>query len=1008
MKSNPSSKEIRQAFLDFFASKGHQIVPSSSLVPHGDPTLLFTNAGMNQFKDVFLGFDKRPYTRATSSQKCVRAGGKHNDLENVGYTARHHTFFEMLGNFSFGDYFKRDAIKYAWELLTEVYKLPKEKLLVTVYAEDDEAFDIWTKEIGVAPEKVIRIGDNKGARYASDNFWMMGDTGPCGPCTEIFYDHGEHIWGGPPGSAEEDGDRFIEIWNNVFMQFNRDEAGVMHPLPKPSVDTGMGLERISAVLQHVHANYEIDLFQKLIAAAARETKTIDLDSPSLKVLADHIRACSFLIADGVIPSNEGRGYVLRRIIRRAIRHGYKLDVRSAFFYKILPDLVAEMGEAYPELVSEQKRISETLKQEEDRFFETIEIGMNIFQSRAYEAKAISWAYANLGIADELDSYDLYREYKVGNYTVDGVIKNSKQNTPSCADTLLEIKFFKEANSDILKQHVNDSAHQLAKIVESYKKNESRYAIGHLIFIVSETESLNYRYIALPADFDGSNVVVKVVSKESLENSDNVMFSGEAAFQLQDTFGFPIDLTADMCREQNISIDMKVFDSAMARQKEQARAAGKFKMAANLEYSGQATSFHGYDKLETSAKVLALYKDGAAVNELNEGDLGVVVLDETPFYAESGGQVGDSGELRGTDGIFAVEDTHKIQAAVFGHHGILKTGKLLVGGTISARVNTQLRAATMRNHSATHLMHKALREVLGEHVQQKGSLVDSEKTRFDFVHNAPISDDEIRRVESIVNLEVLANAPTQARVMDIESAQKTGAMMLFGEKYGDEVRVLDIGSSRELCGGTHVSRTGDIGLFKIVSESGVAAGVRRLEATTGESALKLVQSQQALINQVTGELKAPAHELPAKVAQILDNVKALEKELARLKSKLASSQGDDLATQAIDVGGIKVLAATLEGADANALREVMDKLKDKLKSAAIVLAAVGDGKVSLAAGVTNDLVAKLKAGELVNHVAGQVGGKGGGKPDLAMAGGTNPANLPAALASVVDWVKQKLN
>lgn len=878
MKSNPSSKEIRQAFLDFFASKGHQIVASSSLVPHGDPTLLFTNAGMNQFKDVFLGFDKRPYTRATTSQKCVRAGGKHNDLENVGYTARHHTFFEMLGNFSFGDYFKRDAIKYAWELLTEVYKLPKEKLLVTVYAEDDEAYDIWTKEIGIAPEKVIRIGDNKGARYASDNFWMMGDTGPCGPCTEIFYDHGNHIWGGPPGSADEDGDRFIEIWNNVFMQFNRDEAGVMHPLPKPSVDTGMGLERISAVLQHVHANYEIDLFQKLIAAAARETKTDDLDSPSLKVLADHIRACSFLIADGVIPGNEGRGYVLRRIIRRAIRHGYKLGVRSAFFYKMLPDLVAEMGEAYPELISEQKRIADILKQEEDRFFETIEHGMAILETELADM-------ANIG---------------------------------------------------------------------------------------------------------------------------NKTFNGETAFKLHDTYGFPLDLTADVCREREVNVDAAAFDIAMARQKDQARAAGKFKMATNLEYDGQATTFQGYDKLETTAKVLALYKDGSAVNALNEGDMGVVVLDETPFYAESGGQIGDSGELRGSDGIFAVEDTQKIQAAVFGHHGILKTGKLLVGGTISARVNTQARASTMRNHSATHLMHKALREVLGEHVQQKGSLVDTEKTRFDFVHNAPMTDEEIRRVEAIVNAEILANAATQARVMDIESAQKTGAMMLFGEKYGDEVRVLDIGSTRELCGGTHVSRTGDIGLFKITAESGVAAGVRRIEATTGEGALKLVQSQQALLSQVSGELKAPAHELPAKVAQILDNVKSLEKELARLKSKLASSQGDDLAAQAVEIGGIKVLAATLEGADANALRETMDKLKDKLKSAAIVLAAVADGKVSLAAGVTNDLTTKLKAGDLVNHVASQVGGKGGGKPDMAMAGGTNPANLPAALASVTDWVTQKLN
>jgi alanyl-tRNA synthetase len=872
--SNPSSKQIRQAFLDFFASKGHQVVASSSLVPHGDPTLLFTNAGMNQFKDVFLGFDKRAYTRAASSQKCVRAGGKHNDLENVGYTARHHTFFEMLGNFSFGDYFKRDAITFAWELLTQVYALPKERLMVTVYAEDDEAYDIWNKEVGVPADKIVRIGDNKGARYASDNFWMMGDTGPCGPCTEIFYDHGAHIPGGPPGSPDEDGDRFIEIWNNVFMQFNRDEAGVMHPLPKPSVDTGMGLERISAVLQGVHANYEIDLFQALIKAAARETNTADLDSPSLKVLADHIRACSFLIADGVIAGNEGRGYVLRRIIRRAIRHGYKLGCRAAFFHKLVADLVLEMGEAYPELVSNQARIVEVLKQEEDRFFETIENGMQILETELAGKPAI--------------------------------------------------------------------------------------------------------------------------------------FNGDLAFKLHDTFGFPLDLTADICRERGVTVDTAGFDAAMARQKEQARAAGKFKMALNLEYEGQATSFHGYEKLETPAKVLALYKDGSPVKSLNEGDIGVVVLDDTPFYAESGGQIGDSGELKSANGIFAVEDTQKIQAAVFGHHGVLKTGTLSVGDALAAKVDLPARHATMRNHSATHLMHKALREVLGEHVQQKGSLVDTEKTRFDFVHNAPVTDAQIAKVEAIVNAEVLANTDTLAKLMDIEAAQQTGAMMLFGEKYGDEVRVLDIGTSRELCGGTHVSRTGDIGLFKITAESGVAAGVRRIEATTGVGALKLVQTQQALINRVAGELKAPAQELPSKITQVLDNVRALEKELARLKSKLASAQGDDLLAQAQDIQGIKVLAANLEGADANTLRETMDKLKDKLKSAAIVLASVSDGKVSLAAGVTADLVGKLKAGELVNHVAGQVGGKGGGKPDMAMAGGTDASQLPQALASVPEWVKQKLN
>jgi alanyl-tRNA synthetase len=869
------SSEIRQQFLDFFAAKGHQIVASSSLVPHEDPTLLFTNAGMNQFKDVFLGFDKRPYSRATTSQKCVRAGGKHNDLENVGYTARHHTFFEMLGNFSFGDYFKRDAIKYAWELLTEVYKLPKDKLTVTVYAEDDEAYDIWTKEIGVPVERVIRIGDNKGARYASDNFWMMGDTGPCGPCTEIFYDHGEQHWGGPPGSPDEDGDRFIEIWNNVFMQFNRDEAGVMHPLPKPSVDTGMGLERVSAVLQGVHANYEIDLFQALIRAAARETSGADMDSPSLKVLADHIRACSFLIADGVIPGNEGRGYVLRRIIRRAIRHGYKLGARAAFFHKMVPDLVGEMGAAYPELEKNQHKVIATLKQEEDRFFETIEHGMAILEG---ELKALG---------------------------------------------------------------------------------------------------------------------------------EGGVFNGETAFKLHDTYGFPLDLTQDICREHQITVDAAAFDTAMARQKEQARAAGKFKMATNLDYSGPATTFHGYDSLEYKANVLALYKDGTAVNQLNEGEMGVVVLDHSPFYAESGGQVGDRGALQSVHGIFAVEDTQKIQATVFGHHGVVKTGTLSVGNGVTAKVDVLARQRTMRNHSATHLLHKALREVLGEHVQQKGSQVDPDKTRFDFVHNQPMTDEEIRRVENIVNAEILANTATECRVLPIAEAQKLGAMMLFGEKYGDEVRVLDIGSSRELCGGTHVSRTGDIGLFSISAEGGVAAGVRRVEAVTGDNALSYMQDMEAVLGGVAGTLKVLPKDAHARVVSVLDQVRKLERELAALKGKLASAQGDDLVAQAVEAKGAKVLAAKLEGADINALRETMDKLKDKLKSATIVLASVADGKVTLIAGVTADLTGKVKAGELVNMVAQQVGGKGGGRPDMAQAGGTQPENLAAALASVPAWVEGKL-
>ncbi|CAI06658.1 alanine--tRNA ligase [Aromatoleum aromaticum] len=871
------SAEIREKFLKFFESKGHQIVASSSLVPHDDPTLLFTNAGMNQFKDVFLGFDKRPYSRATTSQKCVRAGGKHNDLENVGYTARHHTFFEMLGNFSFGDYFKHDAITYAWELLTEEFGLPKDKLWVTVYADDDEAYDIWTKEIGVPAERVIRIGDNKGARYASDNFWMMGDTGPCGPCTEIFYDHGPEIWGGPPGSPDEDGDRYIEIWNNVFMQFNRDEAGVMHPLPRPSVDTGMGLERVSAVLQHVHSNYEIDLFQTLIRAAARETGCADLDSPSLKVIADHIRACSFLIADGVIPGNEGRGYVLRRIIRRAIRHGYKLGSRAAFFHRLVPDLVTEMGPAYPELKAGQARVADVLKQEEERFFATIENGMAILET---ELAAMATA--------------------------------------------------------------------------------------------------------------GSRT-----------------FNGETAFKLHDTYGFPLDLTADVCRERDVTVDAAAFDAAMARQKEQARAAGKFRMAMNLEYEGPETKFHGYERLEERGTVLALYKDGAPVVELQEGDIGVVVLDNTPFYAESGGQVGDRGELRGSAGIFEVEDTQKIQAAVYGHHGVVKTGRLAVGQELGARVDGEARASTQRNHSVTHLMHKALREVLGAHVQQKGSQVDPDKTRFDFAHTAPLSPEEIREVEDLVNAEILANVATEARVMSIDDAQKSGAMMLFGEKYGDEVRVLAIGSSKELCGGTHVARTGDIGLFKIVSEGGVAAGVRRIEAVTGANALRYAQEQERRVQGISALLKVQPDEVAERIAGILDNVRALEKELARMKSRLAASQGDELVAQAVEVRGAKVLAAMLEGADVATLRETLDKLKDKLKSAVIVLAAVADGRVSLIAGVTSDLTAKLKAGELVNMVAQQVGGKGGGRPDMAQAGGTDPAHLPAALASVKAWAEARL-
>ncbi|MEQ1837840.1 MAG: alanine--tRNA ligase [Candidatus Nitrotoga sp.] len=870
-----NSSEIRQNFLQYFASKGHTIVSSSSLVPGNDPTLLFTNSGMVQFKDCFLGHDKRAYVRATSSQRCVRAGGKHNDLENVGYTARHHTFFEMLGNFSFGDYFKCEAILYAWELLTVIYKLPAEKLWVTVYAEDDEAYNIWANEVGVPAARIVRIGDNKGARYASDNFWQMADTGPCGPCSELFYDHGEEVFGGPPGSADAEGDRYIEIWNLVFMQYNRDEQGVLHPLPKPSVDTGMGLERIAAVMQHVHSNYEIDLFQNLITAAARETESNDLTKNSLKVIADHIRACAFLIVDGVIPGNEGRGYVLRRIIRRAIRHGYKLDVRAAFFYRIVPDLVAEMGVAFPELKAAQQRVMDVLKQEEERFFTTIEHGMTILESEL----------ATLG-------------------------------------------------------------------------------------------------------------------KRALLN-------GEIAFKLHDTFGFPLDLTQDVCREHNMTVDVAAFDTAMARQKLQARAAGKFKMAINLEVDAAATIFHGYDTLEWNGNVLALYKEGAAVNELLEGEMGVVVLDNTPFYAESGGQVGDCGVLQSSHGVFAVEDTQKIQASVFGHHGVMKAGKLTVGNNVNARVDVAARNRTMRNHSATHLMHKALREVLGSHVQQKGSLVDAEKTRFDFVHTQPMTDAEIHRVENLVNAEILSNAATQARSMTIDDAQKTGALMLFGEKYGDEVRVLNIGTSRELCGGTHVARTGDIGLFKIVSESGVAAGVRRVEAVTGDGALAYIQQQENQLQQVASAIKSQPAEAAARVMHIIDNVKSLEKELATLKSKLASAQGDDLIKQVVEVNGVKILAAEMTGADAKSLRETLDKLKDKLKNCVVLLAATEAGKVTLIAGVSADLTAKVKAGELVNFVAQQMGGKGGGRADMAQAGGTQPEHLPAALKSVTAWVGERL-
>ena len=869
-----TSAELRQKFLDFFASKGHEIVPTSSLVPGNDPTLLFTNAGMVQFKDVFLGLDPRPYSRATTSQRCVRAGGKHNDLENVGYTARHHTFFEMLGNFSFGDYFKEDAIKYAWEFLTEVLKLPKAKLWVTVYAEDDEAYNIWTQQMGIPSDRITRIGDNKGARYASDNFWQMGDTGPCGPCTEIFYDHGEHIWGGPPGTPEEDGDRYIEIWNLVFMQYERTKDGEMRKLPKPSVDTGMGMERLAAVMQGVHSNYEIDLFQTLLKTAASLAPNVDLDSPSLKVIADHIRSCSFLIVDGVLPSNEGRGYVLRRIIRRAIRHGYKLGMASPFFYKMVQPLVDEMGKAYPELAKAQAVVEQALEKEERRFAETLEQGMKILEE----------------------------------------------------------------------------------------------AIGNL-------------------------------------SSDTI--DGETVFKLYDTYGFPVDLTGDIARERNLKLDEAGFEVAMEAQRERARAAGKFgaDYSTKLEVTG-ATAFHGYAQLTDTANISALFKQGVAVSELEAGDEGQIVLNQTPFYAESGGQVGDTGTLRSATGVFRVTDTRK-QGTTFIHVGKLESGSLSVGASITAEVDAERRQAIILNHSATHLMHAALRQVLGEHVEQKGSLVTPERLRFDFSQPEPVTAEQIAAVEAIVNHEIRANAAASAQIMAMEDAKKAGAMALFGEKYGDEVRVMKIGFSTELCGGCHVERTGDIGLFKIVSEGGVAAGVRRIEAVTGANALVWLNETAGRLDHIARLLKANTADVADKLDALLQKNRALEKELEQLKGKMASQAGSSLVDQAVDVGGVRVLAANLEGADPKSLRDTVDQLKNKLGKAVVILAAVADGKVSLVAGVTKDETAKLKAGEVLGFVAAQIGGKGGGRPDMAQGGGTDVAALPAALASVQRWVAERV-
>jgi alanyl-tRNA synthetase len=870
-----NSSEIRRRFLDFFAAKGHTVVASSPLIPGNDPTLLFTNSGMVQFKDVFLGRELRPYTRAASSQRCVRAGGKHNDLENVGYTARHHTFFEMLGNFSFGDYFKHNAIEFAWEFLTVTLNIPADRLWVTVYQDDDEAYEIWANRIGVPRERIARIGDKGGQRYHSDNFWAMGDTGPCGPCTEIFYDHGPEVAGGPPGTPEEDGDRYIEIWNLVFMQYNRDEAGVLHTLPKPSVDTGMGLERISAVMQGVHSNYDIDLFQALIRAAARETGAAELQDNSLKVIADHIRACAFLVVDGVIPGNEGRGYVLRRIIRRAIRHGYKLGRKTPFFHRLVDDLALVMGEAYPELVEARERVTAVLRQEEERFAETLEHGMGVL--------------------------------------------------------------------------------------------------------------------------------------ETAMASEDKMLDGETVFRLYDTFGFPLDLTADIARERGITVDFAGFAAAMERQRERARAASRFAMEKGLDFTGEKTEFVGYDTLEQEARIVALYKEGTQVSEIVAGDEAVIVLDRTPFYAESGGQVGDIGEIASGHGTFRVEDTQKIQADVFGHRGRLLNGRLSVGEDAHARVDAATRARAAYNHSATHLLHAALRVVLGPHVTQKGSLVNAERTRFDFTHPQPLSADELRRIEELVNAEIRRNSRVETRLMRHQDAIRAGAMALFGEKYGDEVRVVGMADfSTELCGGTHVRRTGDIGLFKIVAEGGVAAGIRRIEAVTGPAALALTQEQEATLHEIAERLKTQPAEALVRIQQIQDQVRALEKELARYKSRLASGQVDELLAQARPMGGTRVLASVIDGADAKALRDLADKLRDRLGSCVLVLGGVSDGKVALLAAVTPDLHARVKAGELVNHVAGHVGGKGGGRPDLAQAGGTRPECLPEALRAVDAWLAGKLD
>ena len=961
------TSELRQKFLKFFESKGHTIVRSSSLVPHDDPTLLFTNAGMNQFKDVFLGFDKRAYNRATTAQKCVRAGGKHNDLENVGYTARHHTFFEMMGNFSFGDYFKRDAIHFAWEFLTspEWLNIPKEKLLATVYAEDDEAYNIWLNEIGMPAKRIVRIGDNKGAKYASDNFWQMGDTGPCGPCSEIFYDHGEEIWGGIPGSPEEDGDRWIEIWNCVFMQFNRDEQGNMNPLPKPSVDTGMGLERMAAVMQHVHSNYEIDLFQDLLKAVARETGApFSMDEPSLKVVADHIRSCSFLIADGVMPSNEGRGYVLRRIIRRAVRHGYKLGQKQAFFYKLVPDLVKAMGDAYPELKEKQTQIMEALRAEESRFGETLEKGMGLFNQVLNGMKFLK---------------------------LESLLPKDGAGKPLALKTADGVEFTAASRAAPGKKQI------VIRPRVSGSLNEGMY--------IDLQAALETAHIP-----DAEKPFAEALNAYLMDNIANskLVIGGEHIFKLYDTYGFPYDLTADMARELGIDLDEDGFNREMEAQRARARAAQNFKANAQLDYTGADTEFTGYEKRSQDTKIIALYKGSEAVDELQAGEAGVVVLEQTPFYAESGGQVGDVGFIFAGENRFRVEDTQKIKAAVHGQFGAVVSGRLKVGDAVSAEIDNDIRDSIMRNHSVTHLMHKALRDVLGTHVEQKGSLQNAELTRFDISHPQGISAEEIAEVERRVNAAIIANVPVKVETMSIEDAQKSGAVMLFGEKYGDFVRVITMGDySTELCGGTHVARTGDIGFFKIISEGGIAAGIRRVEAITGLAALAWAQNQESLMKNIIAEVKAQTEkDVLAKIQANAANAKALEKELAKAKAELAVHAGAKLLDNAKDLGAAKLVAAQIE-ADAAALREIVTDLTGKSDNAVILLAAVNDGKVSLCAGVSKTLTGKVKAGDLVKFAAEQVGGKGGGRPDLAQAGGTDAAKLPEMLGSVEGWVGRKL-